>query len=59
MVGLWNFELILIDWILRLEVYFVLEILGEPQVVLVDAKSVLVFAQVIQITSWNFSGTCR
>jgi hypothetical protein len=38
-VGLWNFELFLVNWILCFEVYFVLEILGETQVVLVNAES--------------------
>ncbi len=50
----WNFELFPEDRILRFKVYFVLEILCEPQVVLVDAESVLVFAQDIQIAFMKF-----
>jgi hypothetical protein len=40
-VGLWNFELLSVNWILCFEMDFVLEILGETQVVLVDAERVL------------------
>jgi hypothetical protein len=56
-VNLRNFELFPVDRILRFEVYFVLEILREPQVIFVYAESVLVFAQDIQIAFmkllWN------
>jgi hypothetical protein len=56
-VGLRNFELFSVDRILRFEVYFVLEILRESKVVFVNAESVLVFAQDIQIAFmkllWN------
>jgi hypothetical protein len=53
-VVLWNFELFTVDRILRFEVNFVLEILCEPQVLLVDAESVLVFAQYIQVAFMKF-----
>jgi hypothetical protein len=49
-----NLELFSIDRILRLEVDSVLEIFGESQVVFVDAESVLVFAQDIQISLVKF-----
>ena len=54
MVCLWNFELFPVDWILCLEMDFVLKILGESQVVLFAAESVLVFAQDIQIMFMKF-----
>jgi hypothetical protein len=53
-VGLWNFELLLVNWILCFEVDFVLEILGETQVVLVDAESILLFTQDVQIPFVEF-----
>ncbi len=57
MVGLRNFELFPVNRILRFEVNFVLEILCKTQVVFVDAESVLMFAQDIQIAFmellWN------
>jgi len=57
MVGLRNFELFSVNRVLRFEVNFVLEILRETQVVFVDAESVLMFAQDIQIAFmellWN------
>jgi hypothetical protein len=51
---LWNLELLPVDWILRLEVDFVLEILGETQVVFVNAESVLMFAQDVQVPFLEF-----
>ncbi len=61
MVGLWNLELFLVNWILCFEVDFVLEILCETQVILVDAESVLVFTQDVQIPVvkflWNLEVT--
>jgi hypothetical protein len=39
----WNFELFPVDWIAGFEVDFVLEILGESQIVFIYAESVLVF----------------
>ena len=53
-MGFRYFELFLVDRILRLEVDFVLEIFGEPQVVFVDAESVLVLAQDVQVTLMEF-----
>jgi hypothetical protein len=57
MVGLQNFELFSVNRVLRFEVNFVLEILRETQVVFVDAESVLMFSQNIQIALmellWN------
>jgi hypothetical protein len=45
-----DFELLPVDWILRFEMYLVFKILGQAQVVFVNAESVLVFAQNIQIS---------
>jgi len=53
-VGFWDFELLPVDRILIFEVDFVFKILGETQVIFVDAKSVLVFAQYIQILFMKF-----
>jgi hypothetical protein len=57
MVGLRNFELFPVNRVLCFEVNFVLEILRETQVLFVDAESVLMFAQNIQIALmellWN------
>ncbi len=44
-----DFELLPVDWILRHEMYLVLEILGQAQIVFVNAESVLVLAQNIQV----------
>ncbi len=56
-MGFRDFELFPVDRILRFEVDFMLEILGKSQVVFVNAESVLVFAQDVQITLmellWN------
>jgi len=43
-----------VNWILRFEVDFVFKILGETQVVLIDAEGVLVFAQDIQVSVMKF-----
>jgi hypothetical protein len=51
-----DLELLLVDWILILEVDFVLEILGQTQVVFVDAESILMFAQYIQVSLMIFLG---
>ena len=48
-MGFWNFELFPINRILRLQVDFVLKILGESQIVFVNAERVLVFAQDVQV----------
>ena len=48
-MGFWNFELFPINRILRLQVDFMLEILGESQIVFINAERVLVFAQNVQI----------
>ncbi len=53
-MGLRNLELFSIDQILRFEVDFVLEIFDESQVVFVEAESVLMFAQDIQISVVKF-----
>jgi hypothetical protein len=53
-VGHWNFELLLVNWILCFEMDFVLEILGETQVILVHAESVLVFTHDVQILFMEF-----
>jgi hypothetical protein len=42
---LWDLELLPVYWILHFEVDFVLEILGQAQVIFVNAESVLVFAK--------------
>jgi hypothetical protein len=56
-MSLWDFELLLIDWVLHFEVDFVLEVLGQAQIVFVNAESILVFAQNIQVSLlellWN------
>jgi len=49
-----NFELFPVEWILRFEVDFVLEILGQAQVVFVNAESILMFAQDIQVSFLEF-----
>jgi hypothetical protein len=51
---LWDFKLLPVDWILHLEVDFVLEILGQTQVILVNAESILVFAQDVQVSFLSF-----
>jgi hypothetical protein len=43
-----------VDWILHLEGDFVLEILGQTQVILINAESVLVYAQDVQVTFLEF-----
>jgi hypothetical protein len=48
-MGFWNFELFPINRILRLQVDFMLKILGESQIVFVNAERVLVFAQNVQV----------
>ncbi len=53
-MGFRNLELFPLDQILRFEVDFVLEILGESQIVFVYAESVLVFAQDVQILFMEF-----
>jgi hypothetical protein len=50
-VGLWNLKLFPVNWVLCLEVDFVFKILGETQVILIDAEGVLVFAQDIKMKS--------
>jgi hypothetical protein len=45
-----DFELFPVDWVLCLEVDLVLEILGQAQIVLVNAESILMFAQNIQVS---------
>ncbi len=53
-MGFRNLELFPVDRILRFEVDFVLEILGESQVIFIYAESVLVFAQDVQISFMEF-----
>jgi len=53
-MGFRDFELFPVDRILHLEVDFVLEIFGEAQVIFVNAESVLVFAQNVQVTLMEF-----
>ncbi len=48
-MGLRDLELFSINWILCLQVDFMLEILGESQIIFVDAERVLVFAQNVQV----------
>ena len=48
-MGFRDLELFSINWILCLQVDFMLEILGESQIVFVDAERVLVFAQNVQV----------
>jgi hypothetical protein len=43
-MSFWNFELFLVDWILHFEVDFVLEILGQAQIISIDTECVLVLA---------------
>jgi hypothetical protein len=50
MIRLWDFELLPVDGILCHEMNLVLEILGQAQIVFVNAESALVFAQNIQIS---------
>jgi hypothetical protein len=49
-MGLRDFELLPVDWILHLEMYLVLEITVQAQIVLVNDESILVFAQNIQVS---------
>ncbi len=49
-----DLKLLPVDWILHFEVDFVLEILGQAQVIFVNAESVLVFAQDIQVSFLEF-----
>jgi hypothetical protein len=49
-VCLRDFELLPVDLILHFEVYLVLEILGQAQIVSVNAESVLVFAKNVQVS---------
>ena len=48
-MGFRNFELFPINRILRFQVDFMLKILGESQIVFVNAERVLVFAQNVQV----------
>jgi hypothetical protein len=48
-MGFRNLELLSINWILYLQVDFMLEILGESQIIFVNAERVLVFAQNVQV----------
>jgi hypothetical protein len=56
-MSLWDLELLPGDWIQCFEVDFVFEVLGQPEVVLVNAKSILVFAQDIKVPFLEFFGT--
>ncbi len=49
-----DLELLLVDWILRLEVDFVLEVFGQAQVIFDNAESVLVFVQDVQVSFLEF-----
>ncbi len=56
-MSLRDLELLPGDWILCFEVDFVFEVLGHPEVVLVNAKSIMVFAQDIKVPFLEFFGT--
>jgi hypothetical protein len=43
-MSLWDSELLLVDWIMRLKVNLVLEAFVQPWVVFVNAQSILLFA---------------
>jgi hypothetical protein len=47
---LWNLELFPVNWILCLEMNLVFEILGQTQVIFVNTKGNLVFAQYVQVS---------
>jgi len=49
-MGIRDFELLPVDWILHLEMCLVLEITGQAQILLVNDESILVFAQNIQVS---------
>ncbi len=51
-----NLELLPVDGILCFEMDLVLEVLGQAQVILVDAQSVLVLAQNVQVSFVEFFG---
>jgi len=51
---LWYLELFPVDGILHFEMDLVHEVLGQAQVVLVDAQGVLVLAQNVQISFVEF-----
>ncbi len=53
-VCLRNLELFLVNRILHFEMDFVFKILGETQIVFIDAEGVLVFAQDIQVSVMKF-----
>jgi hypothetical protein len=56
-MSLRDFELLPVDWVLHFEVDFVLEVFGKSQVIFVNAESILVFAQNIEVSFlkllWN------
>jgi hypothetical protein len=49
-----DLELLLVDWILHLEVDFVLEVFGQAQVIFDNAESILVFVQDVQVSFLEF-----
>ncbi len=53
-MSLRDLELLPVDWILHFEVDFVFEVLGQPKVILVNAKGILVFAQDIKVPFLEF-----
>ncbi len=50
MLSLRDFELLSVDWILCFEVNFVFEVLGQTQVIIVNAQGILMLAQNVQIS---------
>jgi hypothetical protein len=53
-MSLLDLELLPVDWVLHFEVDFEFEIFGQPKVILVNAESILVFAQDVQISVLEF-----
>jgi hypothetical protein len=47
-------ELLPVDWILCLEMNLVVEILGQTQIILVNAQGILMFAQNVQVPHLEF-----
>jgi hypothetical protein len=49
-----NPELFSVNWILHLEMNLVFEILGQAQIILIDAQGILVLAQDVQVSVMKF-----
>jgi hypothetical protein len=56
-MSLWHLELLPVDRALHFEVNFVYEVLGQAEVIFIDAESILVFAQLHRISLYSFR-TC-